>query len=188
MSNATLNGNGKAVETVTDSKTIMEASAAEAKRLKMEEKRLEAERKKQAILESEQAKKAAESWEELDYAAVDSINQAMLIMVGERVDHSENVKGLCAIGRVELQVGEKRLTLGTMTKETLKIDPVTMSFLFECGFSSEQILEVAADAKKAWCLGDKVTKAKDKDTRDRAKKQSKIDRQKAILDKLKNGK
>ncbi len=184
MSNATFNGN-ETFETVTDSKAIMEASIAEAKRLKLEQKRQERENKKQEILEGKETEKP-ESWEELDYAAVDSINQAMLIMVGVRVDHTENVKGLCAIGRVELQVGQKRLTLGTMTKETLKIEPVTMSFLFECGFSSEQILEVAADAKKAWCLGDKVTKAKDKETRDRAKKQSKVDRQKAILDKLKS--
>ena len=168
------NGNGSKA-TQLDANSIMEASAKELKKQQL----LEAKRAK----DEEKAKQ--ENWEELDYAAVDSINQAMLIMVGERVEHTENVKGLCAIGKVELQVGQKRLTLGVMTKETLKIDPTTMSFLFECGFSSEQILEVAVDAKKAWCLGDKVTKAKDKETRDRAKKQSKIDRQKAILDKLK---
>lgn len=178
----TANGNGSK-STETDAKTLLEASEKEAKKL-------EAETKKKAVLEAKklelEAKKAEEKWEELDYSAVDSINQAMLIMVGERVEHTENVKGLCAIGRVELQVGGKRLVFGTMTRETLKINTDTMSFLFDCGFSSEQILEVATDAKKAWCLGDKVTKAKDKETRDRAKKQSKIDRQKAILDKLKN--
>lgn len=180
MSNA-INNNGavKVSDSVTDAKTMLEASDKEAK------KKAALEAKKAAILKGEELTKAEEKWEELDYSAVDSINQAMLIMVGERVDHTENVKGLCAIGRVELQVGGKRLMFGTMTRQTLQINTDTMAFLFDCGFSSEQILEVSVDAKKAWCLGDKVTKAKDKETRDRAKKQSKVDRQKAILDKLK---
>ncbi|HEY9598467.1 MAG TPA: hypothetical protein V6D33_12435 [Cyanophyceae cyanobacterium] len=172
MSTATTNGNGNATAQATDAKTLLAETAKKGSK------------KKSETIPATETEESTNNWEELDYAAVESINQAMLIMVGERVDHTENVKGLCAVGRVELQVGQKRLSFGTMTKETLKIDPVTMSFLFECGFSSEQILEVAADAKKQWCLGDKVTKAKDKATRDRAKKESKIERQKAILAKL----
>ncbi|HEY9610517.1 hypothetical protein [Allocoleopsis sp.] len=168
MSNA-INSNGS--KTVSDSVT-------DAKELK-----------KQQLLEAKRAKEAEkvqqESWEELDYTPCKTIHQAMLIMMGERVEHSEAVKGLCAIGKVILQIGDKRMDFGMMTRETLQIDAEAMTRCFECGFESEDVIAIAQDAKKAWCLGYKTQESLDKANRDKVKRQSKIDKQKALLDKLK---
>lgn len=189
MSTATINGNGsKAAD--TDAKTIMEASAAEAKKLKQQQA-LEARRQKQeeaknAILNPQTIATTAEIEQpELDYAPCKTVNQAMLIMCGTRVDHNESVKGLCAIGKVILQVGTERIDFGNMTTDTLQIAPDAMSFCYECDMSSEDVLAIALDAKKAWCLGFKSQLATDKATSDKAKNQSKIDKQKAMLEKLK---
>lgn len=178
MSTATTNGNGSKV-TDTDAKMLLEASEKEAKKKALlEAKRQESEAKKS--IETLMVK-----WEELDYTPCKTLHQTMLIMHGERVDHSEAVKGLCAIGMVILQVGSKRLNFGMMTKETLQIDALAMTKCFECGFDSEDVIAIAADAKKAWCLGFKTQEALDKANRDKVKRQSKIDKQKALLDKLK---
>lgn len=180
MSTAVTNGNGSKSAESVDAKAIMEASAKESKKkAALETKKLEAKK-----LESE-AKKAQEKWEELDYTPCKSIHQAMLIMMGERVEHGEAVKGLCAIGKVILQIGDTRLDFGTMTRETLQIDGEAMTKCFECGFESEDVIAIALDAKKAWCLGFKTQEALDKANRDKVKRQSKIDKQKALLDKLK---
>lgn len=190
MSTATTNGNSsKAAD--TDAKTIMEASAAEAKKLKqqqaLEAKRQKQEEAKNAILNPQPATTTAAEVEqpELDYAPCKTVNQAMLIMCGTRVDHNEAVKGLCAIGKVILQVGTERIDFGNMTADTLQIAPDAMSFCYECDMSSEDVLAIALDAKKAWCLGFKTQLATDKAASDKAKNQSKIDKQKAMLEKLK---
>jgi hypothetical protein len=177
MSTTTTNGNGSKSADV-DAKTLLEVSDKEAKKkAALEAKRQEAE-----------AKKAQELWEELDYTPCKSIHQAMLIMHGERVDHSEAVKGLCAIGKVILQIGDTRLDFGIMTRETLQIDSGAMANCFECGFESEDVIAIALDAKKAWCLGFKTQEALDKANRDKVKRQGKIDKQQALLNKLKKAK
>jgi hypothetical protein len=194
MTTAT-NGNGSKLVNA-DAVTLLEASAEEAKRIKTEEKlnkqrqALEDKKRKQdetrtAILNNEPLKGTEEEDQELDYAPCKTVNQAMLIMCGERVDHNEALKGLCAVGKVILQVGTERIDFGKMTRETLQIAPDAMSFCYECGMSSEDVLAIALDAKKAWCLGFKTQAASEKATADKAKNQSKVDKQKAMLEKLK---
>lgn len=207
---ATSNGNGTQAVIELDAKTLLsEQPVQETATQRKAREKAEREAKKQAEKEAkERAEKEAQqsaignepkkeetpiavnpvNQEELDYTPCKSVHQAMLIMCGERVDHSETVKGLCAIGKVVLQINTERIDFGTMTTETLQISPESMAFCYECGMESEDILAIALDAKKAWCLGFKTQEALDKTARDKQKRQGKIDKQKALLDRLKNRK
>lgn len=193
----TSNGNGTQAVIELDAKTLLaeqtqQETATQRKKREKEEreakKKAEQEAKRTAILNDEPVVKPATEYEELDYAPVDSINQAMLIMSGVRIEHDQPIKGLCAIGEVHLQIGSERIKFGVMTEKNLQIDMQAQAFLYECEFSSEEILAIREDAQKAWCLEYKVQKALDKATRDKSKKQSKVDKQKAILAKIKGAK
>lgn len=175
---ATTNGNGTIQ--ATDANTMLAATDKEIKKQQATEaKRL----KQQELLEAKRTKENEQP--ELDYAPCKTVNQAMLIMCGDRIDHSESVKGLCATGKVILQISTERIDFGVMTPETLQILPDAMAYCYDCELSSEDILAIALDAKKAWCLGFKTQEAADKATRDKQKNQSKIDKQKVMLEKLK---
>lgn len=125
---------------------------------------------------------------ELDYIACKSVDQSMLILKGDRLSNPDGIKGLSGKGEVMLQIGDERLSFGTLTEDTLSVNKDAMSFLFACEMSSEDILSIALDAKKAWCLNFKVQLAAEKAGADKIKKQSKIDKKSAILAKIKGGK
>lgn len=199
---STSNGNGQQAVIELDAKTLLEQTPQEtatqrkarekaergAKKKEEQEAKVKEKEAQTTAIENQAKQQETPIAEELDYTPCKSVHQAMLIMCGKRVDHNEAIKGLCAIGKVILQVGTERIDFGMMTKETLQIDADAMAFCYECGMESEDILTIALDAKKAWCLGYKTQEALDKTARDKQKRQGKIDKQKALLDKLKNRK
>jgi len=122
---------------------------------------------------------------ELDYVNCKTVDHSMLILKGTRLDNPENVKGLSGLGEVELQIGDERILFGQLTADTVSVNKDAMAFLFTCGLSSEDILSIAGDAKKAWCLGVKLSLAREKESADKIKKQSKVDKKSLILARIK---
>jgi len=120
---------------------------------------------------------------ELDYTVVKSLDQAVLIIAGSRLENPEEIidGSISAYGVVYLQIGTKRFKFGQMTLDTLVFDQNAIAKIFKAQFSAEDLLSIKQDALKAWCLNFKIAQAKTKANSTKTKKQERLARSKALL-------
>lgn len=127
-----------------------------------------------------------EELQELDYIAVKSLDQAMLIIAGTRLENPEEIidGSISAIGSVYLQIGTQRIKLGEMTEDALQFDQAAIGKLFSANFSTEDLLSIKSDALKAWCLKFKLAAAKTKAVATKSKNEARLAKSKALLQML----